>query len=88
MHGMGGLFSIILKDAGLSGIERFCDHLGSILMAVSWGGYESLAMPACAGITEAEFDPKNERQSLIRMYIGLEEADYLIADIEQALAWV
>ena len=57
-------------------------------MAVSWGGYESLVMPACAGINPSDFDPLNERQRLIRMYIGLEESEYLIKDMEQALKFV
>ncbi len=54
-------------------------------MAVSWGGYESLIIPACAGLSTAAFDPSNMRHTLIRIYVGLEDADYLIADLEQAL---
>lgn len=86
MKKCGGLFSIILKDSSLSKIETFCNSLKHILMAVSWGGHESLVIPACAGISKADFDQSNKRHVLIRMYIGLESAAYLIADIEQALA--
>jgi cystathionine beta-lyase/cystathionine gamma-synthase len=86
MKKCGGLFSIVLKDAALTQIEEFCNSLKHILMAVSWGGYESLVIPACAGISKADFDPKNKRHVLVRLYIGLEDADYLIKDIEQALA--
>ncbi len=85
MKKCGGLFSITLKDAGLEKIEHFCDSLKHILMAVSWGGYESLIIPACAGLSTAAFDPSNMRHTLIRIYVGLEDADYLIADLEQAL---
>ena len=84
MKKCGGLFSIVLKDAPLEKIEAFCNGLKHILMAVSWGGYESLIIPACAGLSNAEFDPNNKRHTLIRIYIGLEDADYLIADLEQA----
>ncbi len=86
MKKTGGLFSIVLKDAGLLEIETFCNSLKHILMAVSWGGYESLVIPACAGISETDFDPTNKRHVLIRLYIGLEDATYLITDIEQALS--
>jgi cystathionine beta-lyase/cystathionine gamma-synthase len=88
MKKCGGLFSIVLKDASLEQIEKFCNSLKHILMAVSWGGYESLIIPACAGISKADFDAKNNRHSLIRVYVGLEEPDYIIADLEQALAKV
>jgi len=84
MKKCGGLFSIVLKDAPLEKIESFCNSLKHILMAVSWGGYESLIIPACAGLSQAEFDPNNQRHTLIRIYIGLEDADYLIADLAQA----
>jgi cystathionine beta-lyase/cystathionine gamma-synthase len=86
MKKCGGLFSIVLKDANLEQIEGFCNGLKHILMAVSWGGHESLVIPACAGISKTEFDPNNKRHVLIRLYIGLEHAAYLIADLEQALA--
>ena len=85
MKACGGLFSIILKNSSLENIEAFCNNLKHILMAVSWGGYESLIIPACAGISRADFDPTNQRHILIRIYVGLEEPEYLIRDLEQAL---
>ena len=54
-------------------------------MAVSWGGHESLVIPSIAGVKLADYDVANPRQQLIRMYVGLEDADYLIKDLEQAL---
>jgi cystathionine beta-lyase/cystathionine gamma-synthase len=86
MKKCGGLFSIVLKNSELKKIETFCNNLKHILMAVSWGGYESLIIPACAGISKTDFDNTNKRHVLIRIYVGLEEPDYLIADLEQALA--
>ncbi|KQC00371.1 PLP-dependent aspartate aminotransferase family protein [Pedobacter sp. Hv1] len=85
MKKCGGLFSITLKNSTLEKIELFCNSLNHILMAVSWGGHESLVIPACAGISKADFDPQHKRHVLIRIYVGLENADYLIADLEQAL---
>ncbi|RYD94705.1 MAG: aminotransferase class I/II-fold pyridoxal phosphate-dependent enzyme [Sphingobacteriales bacterium] len=86
MQGCGGLFSFTLKDSSLKNIEHFCNKLQHILMAVSWGGHESLIIPGIAGVLEEDHDPSNERHKLIRMYVGLEDADYLIRDLEQALA--
>ncbi|TKC08103.1 aminotransferase class I/II-fold pyridoxal phosphate-dependent enzyme [Pedobacter polaris] len=86
MKKCGGLFSIVLKDSKLTKIETFCNGLKHILMAVSWGGYESLIIPACAGISKTDFDAANNRHVLIRIYVGLEEAEYIIADLEQALS--
>jgi cystathionine beta-lyase/cystathionine gamma-synthase len=85
MQGCGGLFSFTLKDASVHTIEKFCNGLQHILMAVSWGGHESLVIPAIATIKAEDFDTGNIRHQLIRMYVGLEEPDYLIKDLEQAL---
>ena len=84
MKKCGGLFSVILRDSEVEKIETFCNSLKHIIMAVSWGGYESLIFPAAAGISKADFDTTNKRHVLIRIYVGLEEPDYLIADLEQA----
>jgi cystathionine beta-lyase/cystathionine gamma-synthase len=85
MTGCGGLFSITLKDSSFEKIETFCNSLQHILLAVSWGGHESLVVPAIASLTEDRYMETDERHQLIRMYIGLEEPQYLIADLEQAL---
>jgi len=88
MQGCGSMFSFTLKNSSVQKIETFCDGLKHILMAVSWGGHESLIIPAIAGIAKNDYDPGNQRHQLIRMYAGLEDADYLIKDLEQALALV
>ena len=64
------------------------EALNHILMEGSWGGNESLVIPKCAGIKPADFDYGNKEHRYIRMYVGLEDPVYLIADIEQALASV
>src|SRR6186713_996420 len=50
------------------------------LMAVSWGGHESLVIPKCSGIPVSDFDPSNPDHRYIRLYVGLEDADYVIED--------
>ena len=83
MHGCGGLFSFSLKAKTIREIENFCESLHHILMAVSWGGHESLLIPGCASIKEEEFDPENKTHRRLRMYVGLEDAGYIIEDLER-----
>ena len=85
MIGCGSMFSFTLRNPTVQKIETFCDTLKHILMAVSWGGHESLIIPSIVGLRVDHFDPDNIRHKLIRMYVGLEDADYLIKDLEQAL---
>jgi cystathionine beta-lyase/cystathionine gamma-synthase len=86
MTGASGLFTFALKTKKLDEIERFCNGLQHIRIAVSWGGHESLAIPKCCGLKPSEFDPHNIEHRYIRIYVGLEEPGYLIKDLEQALA--
>lgn len=88
MKGACGLFTFTLKNGTAASITRFCDSLKHILMAVSWGGHESLIIPKCAGIPPADFNPSEPMHQYIRMYVGLEDAEHLIADLEQALGKV
>ena len=83
MQGACGLLTFIVKAETVEQIENFCNRLQHILMAVSWGGHESLIVPKCSGMPAAEFDAANPEHRMIRMYVGLEEADYLIKDLER-----
>ncbi len=85
MKGAGGLFTFVLRVGKMESIVKFCESLQHILMAVSWGGHESLVIPKCSGIDPKEFDPANREHRFVRMYVGLEEPSYLIADLDQAL---
>ena len=85
MTGASGLFTFVLKVNNRESIVRFCESLQHIMMAVSWGGHESLVIPKCAGILPGDFDASNREHRYVRMYTGLEEPGYLIADLEQAL---
>lgn len=75
-----GMFTIALKTRDVGAIKCFCESLKYFLMAVSWGGYESLIMPKCAFVPADD-----QRVSMIRFYIGLEDADVLIGDLAAAL---
>jgi cystathionine beta-lyase/cystathionine gamma-synthase len=84
MKGACGLITFTIKDGTIERITQFCESLQHILMAVSWGGHESLILPKCAGIQPASFDASNIQHQYIRLYVGLEEPGYLIQDLEQA----
>jgi len=81
----GGMFSIIVKTYSIEKIENFCNSLKRFLMAVSWGGHESLVFPASAVIKKVEYNSENSDHNLIRFYVGLEDPEVLICDIEQGL---
>ena len=76
-----------INDKGGTGsdeqVEKFVRSLHYFQRGVSWGGFESLVV--LLGWSEdvgANGQPKN----LVRIHVGLENPDTLIADLEQALA--
>jgi len=85
MTGACGLFTVVLKADSHQQIERFTYSLKHFLVAVSWGGHESLILPQAAGMAPELFDPAIEKHRMARIYVGLENADYLIRDLDQAL---
>ncbi len=88
MSGACGLMTIIIKTQKRESIVKFCESLKHIMMAVSWGGHESLAIPKCGGVAPKDFDPENKEHRYVRMYFGMEDPQYLISDLEQALSFV
>jgi len=87
LHGRSGLFSIEVDDS--IDIRSFCNSLRLFKLGVSWGGFESLVLPAKVGLAQAgEFNSMKTfevPENLIRISIGLEDADDLWADFETAL---
>lgn len=84
MSGAGGILSFLLKANNVNEIEKFADSLKYFLLAVSWGGHESLVLPV-AGLT----DDVNTLHSsvpwnLVRLYIGLDDVNVLIKDLQNA----
>jgi len=88
--GGSGLFSVTLTAADPAAIERFSDSLKLFLMAVSWGGHESLQWPLAVLLRDNRIDsnPTSVPWNLVRLSIGLEDAADLIADLENALAQI
>jgi cystathionine beta-lyase/cystathionine gamma-synthase len=86
MSGACGLLTIILKANSIDQIERFCESLQHIMMAVSWGGHESLIIPKCAGIQPGQFIATSREHRMLRLYVGQEDATYVIQDLERGFA--
>ena len=79
--GSSGLFSFELKGADANRRAVFVDSLKLFGIGFSWGGYESLALPVDPVRTASQAPAPN----LVRLHVGLEDADDLIADLEAAL---
>ena len=88
MKGCSGLFSVILKTDRPEKIEKFCESLTRFLLAVSWGGFESLVFPALALSHSSNEGESRIPWNLVRFYIGLEEVDDLIDDLNSALVYI
>ena len=84
MKGACGLISFYMKAQQIEEIEKFCNNLKTFRMAVSWGGHESLIIPKCSGIVAADFDATNPTHRMLRLYVGLEDPEYLINDLKQS----
>ncbi len=79
--GFGGMMSILVKG-GFEDAKRLCTRLKVIVPATSLGGVESLAEHRKSVEGPSSPVPDN----LVRISVGIEHADDLIADLEQALA--
>ena len=81
-----GLFSFTLQpDLDDAARCRFIDALQLFGIGYSWGGFESLALPADpAAVRTATAWPREEL--LVRLSIGLETPHDLIADLERGFA--
>ncbi|MBS1756454.1 MAG: PLP-dependent transferase [Bacteroidetes bacterium] len=84
MKGACGLLSFIIKAERVHQIEKFCESLQHIFIAVSWGGHESLILPKCSTMSHDEFNAENPEHRMLRLYIGLESPEYLIEDLTMA----
>jgi cystathionine beta-lyase len=89
MRGFGGMISFTLKDDSIEAANKVLTSTKIFALAESLGGVESL-IGHPATMTHAAI-PREERiknglaDSLIRLSVGIESADDLIADLEQAI---
>ncbi|MBN8681417.1 MAG: PLP-dependent transferase [Chitinophagales bacterium] len=86
MRGCGGLFSVQFKTDSMEKMEAFVHRLERFLMAVSWGGHESLLIPTIGfyNIPGRSTQPALP-WTFCRFYIGLEDPQWLWEDLERAM---
>ncbi len=87
-RGFGGMLAVEV-GGGVDGAVRFCDSLKLAWVGTSLGGHKTLVGHA-ASTTHRQMDPDARRAAgiadgLVRVSVGLEDADDLIADFDQAL---
>jgi len=88
LTGRSGLMSFELRED--VDIRRLADGLRLFGLGVSWGGFESLVLPARVGLAQAGEQNSMQRfgvpDNLVRISLGLEDAEDLWADFETALS--
>ncbi|WP_372785866.1 cystathionine beta-lyase [Phenylobacterium sp.] len=83
--GACGLFAFALKPGPEAAVNAFLDALTLFGLGFSWGGFESLAV-SCDPQLRIRKIKRDYGGPLIRLHIGLEHPDDLIADLDRALA--
>jgi Cystathionine beta-lyases/cystathionine gamma-synthases len=88
MRGFGGMLTLEIKG-GVEAATRVADALRLFALAPSLGGVESLVTQPCTtthhGLTPEERARRGISDAMLRLSVGLEDADDLIADLNQAL---
>lgn len=80
--GACGLFGLVLKPAPEAAVAAFVDGLQHFGIGYSWGGFESLIVPAHIRRSASPFAAEGP---VLRIHAGLEDAGDLIADLEKGL---
>jgi cystathionine beta-lyase/cystathionine gamma-synthase len=88
LNGTSGLFSFVFRE-GID-VRRFTDHLKLFKLGVSWGGHESLIVPAEV-VLQQKAQPNSAHAfgidaRSVRLHVGLEGTEALWNDLEAAIA--
>lgn len=87
IQGRSGLFSVCFDES--VDIRELCNHLKLFSLGVSWGGFESLALPARVGLAQAGAANSMQRfgvpDNLVRFSVGLEGTEDLWRDLESSI---
>jgi cystathionine beta-lyase/cystathionine gamma-synthase len=86
LTGWSGVFSFELDGGDFEDVRRVIDALRHFRIGVSWGGVESLVITPNRGTNGEQLDAQRIPRGLIRLSVGVEDADTLIADLDAALA--
>jgi len=85
--GSAGLFSLELKPVAEEKVRKMINSLDLFSIGLSWGGYESLIVPVEPAPMRVATEWK-ERGPLVRLNIGLENTDSLIADLKSGFRYL
>ncbi|NUT38367.1 MAG: aminotransferase class I/II-fold pyridoxal phosphate-dependent enzyme [Thermoactinospora sp.] len=85
LSGYSSLFSFVLDTDDRDQVSKFLDNLRHFRIAVSWGGFESLAIGPALSIEESVRTTMGIPIGLVRLAVGLEPADTLVDDLTRAL---
>jgi cystathionine beta-lyase len=80
--GATGLLGVVLEPAPKAAVDAMLDGLALFGIGASWGGFESLALPVDPTHVRTA-TPWTDDRPCLRLHIGLEEPDDLIADLAQ-----
>ena len=84
--GSNGLFSFVLKQGSQQQVAAFIEGMSHFKMGFSWGGYESLITATMKVQNLRTASTWQYSGPLIRLHIGLEHVDDLMADLSAAFA--
>jgi cystathionine beta-lyase len=82
--GACGLFGLVMTPAPKAAVHAFLDRLELFGLGFSWGGYESLAIH-CDPQIRRTASPWQAEGPLVRLHVGLEDPQDLIADLTEGL---
>ncbi len=85
MSGCGGLFTIEFNLPDIDALLQIIRKINRWKIAVSWGGHEALMLPIAALYNLPGRTDPHIPWNFIRFYVGLEESDYLLEDLLQAM---
>ena len=81
MRGASGLFGVVLDGWSSEKTATFLEALQNFSLGYSWGGFESLAIPARLNRTATAWQTEGP---LIRLHVGLEAVEDLVDDLDAA----
>ena len=84
LTGYGSLMSFIPRGS-IEEIKAFANRLNWFKLGVSWGGFESLIVVNRFNPTADEVERRSIPARLVRIYVGLEDTDILIDDLDKSL---
>jgi len=83
--GASGLFGFVLEACSEAQFAAFMDHMDLFKLGYSWGGYESLVVPTYPNTLRSATEWSAPGPA-VRIHVGLEAVEDLIADLERGFA--